>query len=201
MAGTGAMLAPMWKALAILHQRRWSSSHTILVCGDVFPCQGVLLIRLGLEVFLSLLQHIELRSEAQNGILGAVFPLLRSAAAKPAPDTRHFGYRVRVPSLRFLGPRIGTVLGRSSVFARFPLSTLTLLEVEGRPGHKFLRLRQQTSRLRWEEEVAAESFSIQAVAGDGKSRGKTQLAGHTPLVGDNKFVAQRMSGRALRAGK
>lgn len=47
--------------------------------------EGVLLVDLALEILLALLQHIKLRSESQDGILGAVLPLLLGGAAEPAP--------------------------------------------------------------------------------------------------------------------
>ncbi len=38
---------------------------------------------------LALLQHLQLRPQVEDDILGCVLPLLGGAAAKPAPDTRH----------------------------------------------------------------------------------------------------------------
>lgn len=37
----------------------------------------------------ALLQHVELRAQVEDDILGRVFPLLRGAAAEPAPNSRH----------------------------------------------------------------------------------------------------------------
>ncbi len=62
---------------------------TVLVGVDVLPCYGLLLVHLCLQVPLPLLQHVQLGPEAQDGVLGAVFPLLRGPSAKPAPDARH----------------------------------------------------------------------------------------------------------------
>ena len=62
-------------------------SHTIFVRVHHLPSDPILLLYLALQVLLTLLEHVQLRSKTQDGILGALFPLLRSPAAKPAPNT------------------------------------------------------------------------------------------------------------------
>lgn len=67
----------------------WSprvNKRTILVGVDILPCQGILLVYLGLQVPLTLLQHLQLRPQREDGILGVIFPP-RGAAAKPAPHS------------------------------------------------------------------------------------------------------------------
>lgn len=61
---------------------------TVLVGGYVLAGNGVLFIHLGLEVTLALLEHLELRAQADDGVLGRVL-LLGRATAEPAPDARH----------------------------------------------------------------------------------------------------------------
>lgn len=56
----------------------------LVVLADVFSCQGVLFFHLIPQMFLTLLQHIELRAQSENRILGGVLLRLGGAAAKPA---------------------------------------------------------------------------------------------------------------------
>jgi hypothetical protein len=69
---------------------REANKRTVLIRANIFPRDGILLIHLCHEVFLSFLQHVELRSEAEDGIFGAVLLLLRCCTPKPTPDTGHF---------------------------------------------------------------------------------------------------------------
>lgn len=64
---------------------------TVFIRVDVLSCDGILLIHLCLKMFFALLQHFELRSQAEDRILRAVLLLLGAATAKPAPDARHDG--------------------------------------------------------------------------------------------------------------
>ena len=54
----------------------------------MLPRDSFLLINLVLKVLLALLQHVQLGPKSQDGILGAVLALLRTAAAEPAPHDR-----------------------------------------------------------------------------------------------------------------
>jgi hypothetical protein len=64
---------------------------TILICVDILSCDRILLLHLRCQVLLPFLQHIELRSQAEDGIFRAILLLLGRAASKPAPDARHVG--------------------------------------------------------------------------------------------------------------
>lgn len=61
--------------------------HTGLVCGDVLLGHLLLLLYLAREVDFALLQHLQLRPQVEDHILGRIFPLLRGATAEPAPDS------------------------------------------------------------------------------------------------------------------
>jgi len=54
----------------------------------MLPRQSILFVYLVLQVSFTLLQHLQLRTEREDGILRVVF-LLSSAAAEPAPHSRH----------------------------------------------------------------------------------------------------------------
>ena len=60
---------------------------TCLVCADVLPRNLLLLLYLPGKMDLTLLQHIQLRPQVEDDILGRIFPFLRGATAEPAPDT------------------------------------------------------------------------------------------------------------------
>ena len=47
--------------------------------------KAILLVNLALQILLALLQHVQLRAQPQDGILGAVLALLLGGAAEPAP--------------------------------------------------------------------------------------------------------------------
>jgi hypothetical protein len=56
----------------------------LVVCGDVFPGQLILLIHLVLEVPLALLQHVKLRPQPEDGVLRGILLLLSRGPAEPA---------------------------------------------------------------------------------------------------------------------
>lgn len=64
---------------------------TVLVGVDILPRQAILLVYLVLEVFLAFLEHLQLRPEGEDCILGSIL-LLRSGTAKePAPPRCRHG--------------------------------------------------------------------------------------------------------------
>lgn len=64
---------------------------TVLVGIDILPRQGILLVYLVLEVLLAFLEHLQLRPEGEDCILGSIL-LLRSRTAKePAPPRSRHG--------------------------------------------------------------------------------------------------------------
>jgi hypothetical protein len=86
---------------------------TILIRGNVLPRDGVLLVHLCHQVSLSLLQHLQLRPQAEDRIFGAVLLLLGGPAAEPSPDARHLVAYVWETETEGSGPRPfpGAVIG------------------------------------------------------------------------------------------
>lgn len=93
---------------------------TVLVRVDVLPGDGILLAYLVRQVCLSLLQHVELCPQSEDGILGGVVGPLGPSPSKPSPDARHGlslsypNYRgeARVLRIRSGGTREGEVCSR-----------------------------------------------------------------------------------------
>lgn len=51
----------------------------------MLPCRGILLRNLILQMFLPLLQHIQLLPQEQDSVLGGILALLSGSAAEPGP--------------------------------------------------------------------------------------------------------------------
>lgn len=72
------------------------SGRTVLIRSDILPGYGFLLRYLVLEVFLSLLKHVELFAESQDCFFGRIAALLRGLATEPGP---HLAGVVYIPVL------------------------------------------------------------------------------------------------------
>lgn len=67
----------------------------VVILTDIFPGQGGLLLHLIPQMLLALLQHVQLRAQPQDSVLGRIFLSLGRAAAEPAEaPARHLVYKV-----------------------------------------------------------------------------------------------------------
>ena len=61
---------------------------TVLICIYMLSRDRILLLHLIHEVPLAFLEHLQLRPQAEDGILRSIL-FLRRTTAKPAPNSRH----------------------------------------------------------------------------------------------------------------
>lgn len=69
---------------------------TILVGAHVLPSYCILFVHLVLQMSLALLQHLKLRSETKDSILGCILLLLGTLPSKPTPHSRHLAGSIRI---------------------------------------------------------------------------------------------------------